>query len=337
MKYPKFLKVSDKIGVTAPSDGIIDRLNLKRLDTAIKNFEEIGYKTIETTNVRKSNKGRSGSSEDQAKELEELYLNDDIKVIFCAAGGDFLIEMLPYLNFQKITEHPKWIQGYSDPTALLYTITTNLDIATIYSHNFKSFGMIPWHKSLTQNLEVLKGNIQSQSSFDYYEAENHELKIGTEGYHLTQKVKWQSLNGEKTIQMNGRIIGSCIDILSELFGTKYDKTRNFVKKYKEDGIIWYFDNCELSQEQLIRTLWKFRENGWFEYCKGIIFGRCATNTSYYNISLEQALHHALDCLKVPIIINADIGHIAPRMTIINGAIAEIILENEKADVNFKLL
>lgn len=337
MKYPDFLKTNDKIGVTAPSDGITDELNLKRLDAAIKNFEDLGYKTIETANVRKSTKGRSSSSKEQAKELEELFLTDDISVIFCAAGGDFLIEMLPQLNFQKIADHPKWIQGYSDPTSLLYTITTNLDIATIYSNNYKTFGMSPWHKSLSQNLEILKGNLMPQESFDYFEQETQELETGTEGYHLTQKVIWENLNHEKKIQIKGRIIGGCIDILSELFGTKYDKTRDFIEKYKEDGIVWYFDNCELSQEQLIRALWKFRESSWFEYCKGIIFGRCATNTSYYNISLEEALHHSLDCLEIPVIINADIGHIAPRMTIINGAIVEITSEDGRAEVNFKLL
>lgn len=337
MKYPNFLKTNDKIGVTAPSDGITDPINLKRLDSAIKNFAEKGYKTIETANVRTSTKGRSSDSEEQAKQIEALFLNDDITVIICAAGGDFLIEMLPHLDFQKMVAHPKWIQGYSDPTALLYTITTNLDIATIYSSNFTTFGMIPWHKSLYQNLEVLKRNINPQKSFDYFEQESQELRTGTEGYYLTQKVIWENLNHEETVQIKGRIIGGCIDVLSELFGTKYDKTREFVEKYKSDGIIWYFDNCELSQEQLIRTLWKFREHGWFKYCQGIIFGRCATNTSYYNLSLEEALHHALDCLEIPIIINADIGHVAPRMTIINGAIAEIFLDNKKATINFQLL
>ena len=46
-----------------------------------------------------------------------------------------------------IRNHPKWLQGYSDPTGLLFTITTNLDIATIYADNFCVFGMKPWYKS----------------------------------------------------------------------------------------------------------------------------------------------------------------------------------------------
>ena len=37
------------------------------------------------------------------------------------------------------------------------------------------------------------------------------------------------------------------------------------ERVREDGTIWYFDNCELSQEDLIRTLWKFNELDYFKY------------------------------------------------------------------------
>ena len=47
-------------------------------------------------------------------------------------------------------------EGYSDPTGLHYTITTRLDIATIYGSNFCEFGMNPWHKSLEDNLKILE-------------------------------------------------------------------------------------------------------------------------------------------------------------------------------------
>ena len=39
----------------------------------------------------------------------------------------------------------------------------------------------------------------------------------------------------------GRMLGGCIDILSLICGTKYDKVKEFNEKYKEDGIVWYFD------------------------------------------------------------------------------------------------
>lgn len=335
MIYPEFLKEKDTIGVTAPSDGITDEVKLKRLDNAIKNFEEKGFNIKETSNVRCSIKGRSSSSKERANELEELYKDKEVNAIITSGGGDFLLEMLSEVDLNVIKDNPKWLQGYSDPTGLLFTITTNLDIATIYADNFKTFGMEPWHKSLENNLEILKGNIIEQKSFSKYE-EDKKLITGLEPFNLTKKVHWKNLNDEEIINIKGRVIGGCLDIITDLFGTRFDKTKDFLEKYKDDGIIWYFDVCELSSEFIIRILWKLKDNGYFKCTKGILFSRVYACNSYYDISYEEAIYEPLKDLNIPIIINTDIGHVSPRMTIINGAIATITSSNGKGKIKFEL-
>lgn len=335
MIYPKFLKENDTIGVTAPSDGTIEKTDLYRLDNAIKNFEALNYKVKETADVRTSIKGKSAPSKTQARELEELFKDENVRCIICAGGGDFLLEMLSEVDLEIIKNNPKWLQGYSDPTGLLFTITTNLDVATIYADNFKSFGMEPWHKSLQNNLEILKGDLIPQKSFEKYEGSRNEKIIGNEPYKLDTPVRWESLDN-KEANITGRIIGGCLDILSELFGTRFDKTKDFIEKYKEDGIIWYLENCEMTSESVVRTLWKFRDNGWFEHTKGIVFGRSGLEQSCYDISFKEAVTRVLGDLNIPIIFNADIGHVSPRMTIINGAICNVIFKNEKGQITFEL-
>ena len=335
MIYPEFLKEHDIIGVTAPSDGITDEVKLKRLDNAIKNFDSRGFNIKETPNVRCSVKGRSSSSKERASELESLYEDDNLKAIICASGGDFLLEMLSEVDLNIIKDNHKWLQGNSDPTGLLFTITTNLDIATIYADNFGCFGMEPWHKSLENNLEILKGNIIEQTSFSKYE-EDKKLITGLEPFNLTKKVYWKNLNNEDTLNIKGRIIGGCLDLITELFGTRFDNTKAFLEKYNDDGIIWYFDVCELSSESLIRTLWKLKDNGYFKYTKGILFSRVYACNSYYDITYEEAIYESLKDLNIPIIINADIGHVSPRMTIINGAIATITSFKGKGKIKFTL-
>lgn len=335
MIYPKFLDKNDTIGVTAPSDGIVEAIDLFRLNNAIKKFNELGYEIKETKNVRTSIKGKSAPSKIQANELESLFKDEKIKSIICAGGGDFLLEMLSEVNLEVIKNNPKWLQGYSDPTGLLFTITTNLDIATIYSDNFKSFGMENWHKSLENNLKILEGNLIKQESFEKYESSRGEKIIGNEGYNLDIEVKWENLNNEE-INVRGRMIGGCLDILSELFGTRFDKTKEFIKRYKEDGIVWYLENCEMTSENIIRTLWKFKDNGWFENTKGFIFGRSALEKSCYDISFKEAVTRVLGDLNIPIIFNADIGHVSPRITIINGAICNVVSKNGKGAITFEL-
>lgn len=336
MIYPEFLKENDTIGVTAPSDGITKREKIASLVSASKKLNELSYFIKETYNVRSSVKGRSSTSKERAKQLEDLFLDHSIKAIICATGGDFLLEMLSDMDFKIVQEHPKWLQGYSDPTGLLYVITTMLDIATIYGNNFGAFGMRPWHSSIKNNLEILKGNIIEQQSFDLYEKEGTESITGEEGYNLTEPVYLKNITGEEKLKIKGRMIGGCLDVLSDLFGTRFDYTKEFIEKYKEDGIVWYFDNCELSSEALTRVLWKMKDNGWFKHTKGIIFGRSGVETSYYDISFEDAILHVLGGLGVPIIIGADIGHVPPRIAIINGAVAEIISEEGRGKVTFFL-
>lgn len=336
MIYPKFIKEQGTIGVTAPSRGITNELDLKRLESAIKKLNEKGFNVIETENVRTDNLGRSSSKEERAKQLESLFLDKKVDAIISASGGDFLMEMLPYLNYEVIKNNPKWFQGYSDPTWLTYTITTNLDIATIYSNNFKSFGMNPWHKSLETNIKILKGDLINQKSFEKYELYKKNQETGLEDYNLTEKVKWKIITGEKEVAIKGRMIGGCLDVINEIYGTNYDKTQEFLEKYQNDGIIWYLENYSLTSEDLTRVLWKLNDKGYFKYTKGIIFGRSLNYQSFYNLSFEETIKSSLKDLKVPIITEADFGHLSPRMTIINGAIAEIKVKNDQGEISFIL-
>ena len=262
--------------------------------------------------------------------------NKNINFIICAAGGEFLVEMLPYVNFQKIQTNPKFIQGFSDPTGILFPVTTKYDIATIYGNNFGDYGAECNDKSILDNIQIITGNIIEQKNYELYEDERAERITGLEGYNLTKKVEWKSLNNSE-ITVTGRIIGGCLDIISEIAGTKYDGTNEFNEKYKNDGIIWYFDNCELSKEELIRTIWKLNELDYFKYAKAIIFGRNGEETSCIGYTMEEALQDSvISNLNIPIIYDTDISHKGPCLTIINGAIATIKYANKRGSIDFEL-
>ena len=326
MIYPKLLELGDTIGVCAPSDGIKNEIKLKRVDNAYKNLQRLGFKTIETKSVRTSQKGRSNTAIDRAHELESLYTNNNVKSIICATGGDFLIEVLPHLNTDVIKENVKWLQGYSDPTGLLFTITTNLDIATVYGYNISAYGMKNWHPSVGSSIELLEGKKDTIYSLDYYEDGWYDYKTGLEGFHKDKKVEWKNINQLEVVDIEGRMIGGCLDCLLNLIGTKYDKTLDFINKYKDDGIIWFFDCCELTSEDIVRSMWQLDTLGWFNHTKGIVFGRTMTNKSWYDIPFEEALKDALAHLNVPIIYDFDLGHKQPAISIINGGIGHIHLE-----------
>jgi muramoyltetrapeptide carboxypeptidase LdcA involved in peptidoglycan recycling len=340
MIYPNSLKKGNKIGVTATSDGFISEPDLARLVSGIKHFEGLGYPVLVTDNVKKSSKGRSSTAEVRAKELEQLFQEQEISAVLAACGGDYLVEMLPWVDFNMILANPKWVQGFSDTTGLTFTITTNLDIATLYTNNFSTFGMEHWHPSLVNNLKILEGQDVLQHSFDYYQ-DGYQPKItGLEEFFLEKEVRWinlypKSWDKAKELTITGRALGGCLDVLLNLVGTRFDKTKEFIHKYKKDQILWFLESYNLSSEALIRGLWQLREAGWFEHASGFIFGRPAMYGSETDTTYEEAVLSILGDLNLPIILEADIGHKPPQMTMMCGAIACVRSFNGKGSIMFE--
>lgn len=336
MKYPQFIQLGGTIGIPAPSAGGSDIPSKKRLQQSQKYFTSQGFHLVLSKNLFNCQNGRSSSAEIRASEINEMFSSKDIDFILCCSGGDFLIEILPFVNFNLLLKNPKFVAGFSDPTGILYPLTTKYDVATIYGHNFIDFGALNLHKSEIDFIEYMKGNLLIENNYSLYQNDYLERITGLEGYHLTGKVFWKTLNN-KNAHFRGRIIGGCLDIIAELAGTKYDGFSDFYKRYKEDGIIWYFDNCELSMEETIRVLWKFEQLGYFKDCVGVIFGRFGKLDSYYGYDVNGCLNDSiLKKLSIPIVYDADISHKGPCLTIINGAIATVDVKNGTGKISFEL-
>ena len=325
MIYPSFLKQGDTIGISAPSAGVGRKLD--SFDLSLETLKKKGFNIKETEHVR-VNDPRGGSAKERGDELNQLFKDNDVDFVMCAAGGDFLNEMIPYISFNTLKKHPKWIMGASDPTSILYPYTTLCDVATIYGCNAGSYDLRPLPKFLKNNLEIIQGNLIEQTSFSKYQSDK---PWEVEGYVPNTKVTYKATVDD--LEVEGRCIGGCIDGLKDIIGTKFDGTKKFIQKYKDDGFIWYFDNFALSAENLYRTLIQMKYAGWFEYTKAIIVGRTLIESSETGMSYEEALQNITE--DIPLIYQADIGHTSPSMTMINGAILHLSYHDHKASLKFE--
>lgn len=323
MIYPKFLKENDTIGISAPSAGV--GYKLEDFQKSVDKLMERGFKIVETASVR--NLGDvSASGEVRATELISLFENENVDAVFCASGGDFLMEMLPFVDIEKIGENPKWFMGYSDPTSLLYWTTTHLDMATFYGFNAGSFDMDKWHESLETAYDFWKGNWHVQNSFSMWQKEKSKGE-----FVLDTLVEWESLTAAK--EARGRVIGGCIDVLRDLIGTKRDCTREFLERYPEDKFIWYFDVFSLTADDFYRVLFQMNEAGWFERVAGVVVGRVLFEGGFTEMTYKQALKNIFG-EDVLLVFNADIGHTAPHMMMVNGAVALVKAEDKKGSIEF---
>jgi muramoyltetrapeptide carboxypeptidase LdcA involved in peptidoglycan recycling len=165
---------------------------------------------------------------------------------------------------------------------------------------------------------VVKGYSKFQLRSSAYQ-KTHPLS----GYNLKMdKVITSVYNNEEHFE--GRLLGGCLDILSLICGTKYDKVKEFNGKYKEDGVIWFLEACDLSPQGIRRTLLQLKMAGWFDTAKGFLIGRCANAYTKEEFGLNRI--NAIDVLKdlnVPVLIDVDLGHLPPTMPLITGSVGVV--------------
>jgi len=169
MRFPKLLQKGDTIGVCAPSSGVSDDFGQARLDNAHNKMLTLGYKSIETPSVRRNIDYVSADAKTRALEFMSLYENPDVAAIIPPFGGEYLMEMLPYLDFSRLAMlPPKWISGYSDITTLTFPLTLCCDFATIHGSQFMDMGVDNVNQYDLKVFEAMSNKEFIQKSSDFY-------------------------------------------------------------------------------------------------------------------------------------------------------------------------
>jgi len=338
MIYPKFLGDNSTIGISAPSSGVGHKI--ESFDESLRVLKAQGWKTWETEHVRVDDL-RGGTARERAQELTFLFLHPAVDAVFAAAGGDFLDEMLPHLDWEMLSAHPKFLCGASDPTGILYPLTTICDIATVYGFNAGTFdaavpdpvtgeAVLPCY--LKDAIRLMKGEDITQ--------ETSEKHLGTSPFlapegPLVFDTPTVYESDTDSLHVAGRCIGGCIDVLKDLIGTRFDRTEEFIRRYEEDGFIWYFDNFALSSAALYRTFLQLRYAGWLspEHTRAVLIGRTCFPSEESDMNYDEAIRMAFP--DIPVIWNMDIGHTAPHFTLVNGAMCDFDWQDGHAKLRFR--
>lgn len=330
MRTPEFLKKNAVIGLCAPSFGCTTFPYKERLTKAIEIFSKQGYKIICTNSCFSYYKCASASKQIRASEFLELWNNDEVDFIFSVGGGEMMMEILEYIDFNELknSKKIKYFMGYSDNTNLTFLLTTLADIKSIYGECFPTFAR-NFDESLNDALSVIKGEKKILKNYNYYNLDKEELNpFASFNLVLKSEVKSINYNNER---ITGRIIGGCLDILTMICGTVYDKVEKFCETYKNDGIIWYFEACDLNVLAQKRAYWQIKNANWLKNVKAIMIGRPVKNETMLDIEYLDVLK---ELPNVAIIYDLDIGHVPPSFTIINGSLVEIEMKNENFYIKY---
>ena len=128
-----------------------------------------------------------------------------------------------------------------------------------------------------------------------------------------------------------------MDCLRGLIGTPYDNVKSFAEHYKDEGILWFLESCDLNVMDIRRTLWQMESAGWFENASGFIIGRPLNVDEMMGMDRYEAVTGILGQYGVPIVMDADLGHVPPMVPVISGCYACISASPDSWKIDMELI
>ena len=296
MIIPNKLKKGDTIGVIAPSNPIINE-NVEEIEKAKKIIEKLGYKVKYSKNLFSNTNKYSATAEERTEDLNEMFIDKEVKMIWCAKGGENSNSLFEYINYEQIKQNPKIICGYSDITSITNIITEKTGLVTFSGTNFKTIATDETDYSLKEALKRFKdGNMELGTASD----------------------KYITIRSGKT---KGKLIGGNLSLTRGLVSGKY--SIDFTDK------ILFLEELgfETGPALVSNYLYYLKQNDVFEKIKGIWIGNY---THESGIRLEDILLDTIkDEYRFPIIKSETFGHIETKTVIPIGIEAEIDTSTER--------
>ncbi|NOU53142.1 LD-carboxypeptidase [Pseudoalteromonas sp. JBTF-M23] len=338
MLYPSTLKPGSKIAVTAFSSGVNEAFH-PRLERVLTHLRSSGFDVIEGECLQENYQHVSATPEQRSAELMAFLCDDSIAAIAPPWGGEFAMEILPLLDFDRLkTAKPKWLFGFSDISTVQLALMSKLGWSSMHSANLMQLHPNEKDALTRQTLEHLKsaqlGYRFLQHSSTLYQLQGESFANNPDSVlRSTEQTRWKTYPQDSAVTLKGRLIGGCLDTLQYLIGTDYLDLAKLKQRFAPEGIVLYIENAELSPTALKRALLSLRFRGVFEQINGLLVGRNAvTDDGTKDIRSEQALLDVICALSIPVIYDADIGHLPPNMTLFNGAYAHVHVSSEQGQI-----
>jgi muramoyltetrapeptide carboxypeptidase len=277
---PPALQPSDRIGIIAPAS------NIKReaLEAGCEALHKLGYHLFYSDAILEKDLYFAGSAERRARELNEMFMRDDIRAIICARGGYGANYLLESLNLDTIKAHPKIFVGYSDITTLLTYILDTTGLVTFHGP------MVAKDFAHADGVDLNSWQAALAGAADW------ELSLAAE-------------SGAKPLlagSAEGILYGGCLSMLTASLGTPYEI-------HTADTIL-FIEDIAAKPYQIDRMLMQLKLAGKFTGVRGIIFGEmldCA-QTKDQDYTLEQVVLRVVGDLGVPVAYGLRSGHVSRR-------------------------
>lgn len=295
---PELLKKGDTIGLVAPSRVI----EIAQVERAYKVFIEWGLEVKNGKNLFAKAGYFAGEDDDRLTDLQEMLDDPTVKCVFCARGGYGMTRIIDQLDFTKFEEHPKWIVGFSDITALHLALNKR-GIESIHGLMPVQFG----NDNVANSLESLKmllfeGSGQISARF------NRHNVIGI---------------------AKSEIVGGNLSLVAESLGTS--------SEIDTDNKILFLEEIDEYLYKIDRMLNQLKRANKFENLKGLIIGDFSLmkDTSIpFGTDIYNLIARYIENLNIPVAFDVPIGHEDYNLSVPVSSAVELSVEKDYTSIKF---
>jgi muramoyltetrapeptide carboxypeptidase len=273
---PRALRPGDKVGIVAPASNVKREL----LEAGCDGLRRAGYEPFYFESILERDLYFAGSVERRARELEDMFVRDDIRAIVCARGG-YGANYLPLkLDPTKIVEHPKILVGYSDITTLVCCMADSANFVTFHGPMVAKDFAVADGVDLDSWQNALGGTA--------------EWTIG-EGSGAKPLV---------TGEAEGILYGGCLSMLVASIGTQHE--------IRTAGTILFLEDIAAKPYQIDRMLMQLKQAGKLKDVRGMIFGEMldCRQSPDQDYTLEEVILRIVEDLRIPVVFGLRSGHVS---------------------------
>ena len=265
---PSPLQPGDKVCVVAPSGTLREQ---SAFCAGVEIWRSRGYQVELMPGYDDRWGYLAGKDSDRRQQLAAAWADPDCRAVLCARGGYGGARLLE--NWQWPHSSPKWLIGFSDITALLWSLA-GVGIAGVHGPLLTTLASEP--------------NWTQQRLFEWVTGQAIAPLSGT---------PWASGNAQ------GLLLPANLTVATHLLNTSVQPDLN--------GVILAIEDVSEAPYRIDRMLTQWRMLGNFQKVKGIAIGRfsqCQSPTSLPSFAVEEVLRDRLTDLGIPVIANLPFGH-----------------------------
>jgi len=302
---PPYLKVGDTVAIVAPSGILKERSG--EVDEAVTLLKSWGLNAVIGKHVFNQNNHFAGTDDERCEDFQKALDNPSVSAIWCARGGYGTVRILDKLNYTKFRQHPKWIIGYSDITALHNQL---------HNEGFESI-----HAMMCVSLSEDGENGDKEKTIATF-------KDAIFGKPLSYTLEGSNYN--RLGSVTAPLVGGNLTMLHTMLGSS--------TSIDTSGDILFIEEIGEYKYHIDRMLQSLKRAGYFDRCKGVIVGdmtKLRKNTTPWGTSIEQLILDALSNYDFPIAFNMHAGHEKDNRAMILGRTIKLDVGKDKSTIVFE--